>query len=128
MSVAISPYLTFPDTAAAALEHYRGIFGGTVTICTYADSGLVDWPDSGNVFRGTLTTDTGAIIVCADTPAGMTLDGGRKSVALDGEDRDQLERWLAALAEGGLLELPLGHGGGVAIDRFGVRWIVTLRP
>ena len=39
MSTKLNPYLNFPGTAREAMSFYESVFGGTLTVMTFADAG-----------------------------------------------------------------------------------------
>ncbi len=45
MASTLNPYLTFQGTAREAMEFYRDVFGGELTLTTFADFGLADIPN-----------------------------------------------------------------------------------
>lgn len=131
----ISPYLSFTDTAAEAMERYRAVFGGTLTSQTFGEFGMVEAPDdAGLVMHAQLDTEDGLVLMGADTPASMRAgaEGGRlHPVCLFGDDEARLRGWWDGLAEGGTVDVPLetapwGDSFGQLTDRFGVRWMVNI--
>ena len=38
MSVVLNPYLSFKDTAREAMEFYRSVFGGELTVSTFGEN------------------------------------------------------------------------------------------
>ena len=44
MATLLNPYLGFRDTARAAMEFYRSVFGGELTVSTFADFHASDDP------------------------------------------------------------------------------------
>jgi PhnB protein len=40
MSVKLNPYLNFQSSARAAMEFYKTVFGGTLTLTTFQDGGM----------------------------------------------------------------------------------------
>ncbi|GMA40132.1 VOC family protein [Mobilicoccus caccae] len=131
MGSRLNPHMFFMTSAVDALDFYRGVFGGTVSITTFADRGIVDTPDTDKVMHGRLETPAGFTLTCSDTPAGLAHEPGRNvAIALDGDDADDLRRWFAGLASGGQVVVPLevsaGEEYGQLVDRFGIVWLVTV--
>jgi PhnB protein len=131
----ISPYLSFRDTAAAAIEHYRSVFGGTVTSQTFGEFGMVQDPaDTDLVMHSQLDIDDTLVLMAADTPQSMRGDGEPKAhhpICLFGDDEATLRAWWDGLADGGTVTLPLekapwGDSFGQLEDRFGVPWMVNI--
>jgi PhnB protein len=133
----MSPYLSFLDQAAEAMELYSAVFGGTVTSQTFAEFGMQGDPaDADLVMHSQLDVDDGFTLMCADTPAGMRSGAEGKAhhpVCLWGDDEERLRGWWDGLAEGGTVHVPLekapwGDHFGQLEDRFGVTWMVNIGP
>ncbi|WP_447946328.1 VOC family protein [Microbacterium lacticum] len=124
----LTPYLHFGGVARAALELYRDAFGGELVIHSYADFGRNDGPADA-VAHGMLQGPVE--LFAADAAAGeptLALRGILFSLLGTAEPRE-LERWFAALAEGGEVVDPLalkpwGDHDGQVHDRFGVTWLI----
>lgn len=121
-------YLHFPGTARDALTAYQGVFGGDLELHTFAEFGREDGPADA-IAHGVLS---GAVeLYAADAGAGestVRLDGVMLAL-LGTAAPEELERWFAALAEGGTVIDPLqkrawGAHDGQVRDRFGVTWLI----
>jgi PhnB protein len=44
MASRLNPYLSFKDTARAAMEFYKSVFGGELTVSTFGDGGMAQDP------------------------------------------------------------------------------------
>jgi PhnB protein len=131
----LNPYISFPDTAREALEFYRDVFGGTLTVNTFGEYGDKDAPEAEKVMHGMLETDGGFTLMAADTPPGMEHEPGSNiSVSLSGEDAGELRGYWDKLSSDGLVTVPLdkqmwGDEFGMCVDRFGISWMVNIsRP
>jgi len=131
MTTRLNPYLSFRDTAREAMEFYRTVFGGELTLSTFGDSGMpVEDSESGNVMHGQLDTPSGFTLMGADTPSSMAVSTNG-TVSLSGDDEAALRGYWDALAEGGTLGVPLetapwGDTFGMLTDRFGIGWMVNI--
>jgi PhnB protein len=133
MSVHLNPYLNFPGHARTALEHYRTVFGGELTLLTFAEGGMSSGPDDADlVMHGQLAT-ADFTFMAADTPGGADPSPGSViTMALTGDDDATLSGWFARLAEdGGTVTVPLekapwGDRFGMVTDRFGIAWMVNV--
>ncbi|BDV29423.1 VOC family protein [Microbacterium terricola] len=122
------PYLHFDGTARAALTRYREVFGGELTLHTLSDFGRTDGPADAiahGILEGTVSL-FGADASGDDRP--LRLEGVMFAL-LGTAEPATLEKWFAALAEGGEVVDPLqvrpwGAHDGQVIDRFGVRWLI----
>ena len=132
MTSRLNPYLSFPDTARQALEFYRGVFGGELTLSTFGEAGGAEGPDADKVMHGQLETPAGYTLMASDTPAGMeTTVGTNISISLSGDDADELRGYFGKLSDGGQVTMPLekqmwGDEFGTCTDRFGVEWMVNI--
>ena len=132
MTSRLNPYISFSDTARQALEFYRDVFGGELSLNTYGEAGGVEGPDGNKIMHGQLETPAGYTLMVSDTPAGMERTVGTNiSISLSGDDADELRGYFAKLAEGGAVTMPLekqvwGDEFGMCMDPFGVAWMVNI--
>lgn len=133
MSAILNPYLGFRDDARAALEFYRSVFGGELTISTFGDLHASDDPaEQDKVMHGQLVAPNGIVLMGSDTPSGMQLaEGSSISVSLSGDDEALLTGWWNGLAEGAtiiepLTKAPWGDTFGMLSDRYGTAWLVNI--
>jgi PhnB protein len=128
----LNPYLNFSGNARQALEFYRGVFGGSMTLNPYGEFEGKDSPIADQIMHGQLETDLGFTLMCADTPPGTELRAGNNvSVSLSGDDTDALRGYWQGLSEGGTVAVPLekqmwGDEFGMCVDRFGTQWMVNI--
>ena len=133
MSVQLNPYLSFRDSARAALAFYQSVFGGEVTISRFADAGISDDPaEQDKVMHGMLVGDNGLVLMAADTPDQMDLAYGSSiSMSLSGDDTELLTGYWKALSTDGTVTVPLeqspwGDTFGMCTDSFGTDWLVNI--
>ena len=132
MTSRLNPYLSFSDTARQAMEFYRGVFGGELTLSTFGEAGMAGGPDADKVMHAQLETPAGYTLMASDTPTGMDLTVGTSvSISLSGDDGEELRGYFAALADGGTVTMPLekqmwGDEFGMCVDPFGVAWMVDI--
>lgn len=127
----LNPYISFDGTARQALEFYREVFGGTLTVSTFGEFGQGgDLADK--VMHGMLETDRGFTLMAADTPPGMSCKPGDNiSVSVSGDDADELRGYWAELSDSGTVSVALekqmwGDVFGMCTDRFGITWLVNI--
>ena len=131
MASRLNPYISFKDDARAAMEFYRSVFGGELTVSTFGEFGQ-SGPSADNVMHAQLETPSGYTIMASDTPEGMPYDSGSSiTVSLSGDDGDELRRYWNGLSEGGTVSMPLekqmwGDEFGQLTDRFGIGWLVNI--
>ncbi len=132
MTSRLNPYIAFADDARQALEFYRGVFGGELSLSTFGEAGGADGPDADKVMHGQLETPAGYTLMVADTPAGMDRTVGTNiSISLSGDEGDELRGYFEALSAGGTVTVPLekqmwGDEFGMCLDRFGIAWMVNI--
>ncbi|MFI5799267.1 VOC family protein [Streptomyces sp. NPDC051677] len=133
MASRLNPYLSFDGDARQALEFYREVFGGTLTLNTYGDFGKPDAPEADKVMHGLLETSSGFTVMGADVPPGMEHNPGSSfSVSVSGDDDAELRGYWEKLSAGAYVSVPLakqmwGDVFGMCTDRFGVPWMVNIR-
>lgn len=132
MSTRLNPYLNFPGTAREAMEFYETVFGGTLTLTTFADAGAQGMPDPHQVMHAMLETKSGYTLMASDMPPGMDHQPGNSmSVSLSGDAAEELRGYWSALSADGMVTMPLemqmwGDEFGACTDRFGVSWMVNI--
>ena len=91
MASRLNPYISFSGNAQEAMEFYKSVFGGTLTLTTFGEYGAQDSPDADKIMHGMLETDSGLTLMGADTPSGMEHQPGNNiAVSLSGDDADEL--------------------------------------
>ncbi|WP_146926354.1 VOC family protein [Cellulomonas xylanilytica] len=135
MATHLNPYLSFRDNARDAMEFYRTVFGGELTLSTFGDFGASDDPaEAGKIMHGQLESPGGLVLMGADTPAGMErATQSNISVSVSGQDLAELQGYWDRLAEGGTIQEPFaqapwGATFGMLTDRFGVAWMINAGP
>jgi PhnB protein len=131
----LNPYLGFTDNAREALEFYRSVFGGTLRLNTFGESGDPAGPEADKIMHGMLETGSGFTLMGSDTPTGMEHHPGTNiAISLSGDDVDELRGYWNRLSDGGTVTVPLekqmwGAEFGMCVDRFGIPWMVNIgRP
>ena len=132
MASRLNPYISFTGEARQAMEFYKGVFGGNLTLNTYGESGPAESPDADKIMHGLLETDSGFTLMGADDPTGTDHQAGNNiAVSLSGDDADDLRRYWEKLSSGGTVSVPLerqmwGDEFGMCVDRFGISWMVNI--
>jgi PhnB protein len=133
MTVRLNPYLSWRDGAREAMTFYQSVFGGELSIMSFADMhASEDRAEQDKVMHAMLETPEGLTLMGSDTPNTMdfTPPAGF-SVSLSGDDEAALRRWWDGLSEGATVNMPLekapwGDTFGMLVDRFGVSWLVNV--
>src|SRR5579862_3037177 len=108
MTSRLNPYLNFNGNARQALEFYASVFGGNLTLITFADFGNQGSPDADRIMHGQLETSAGYTIMAADITSEMGYDAPAGfSVSLSGDDGDDLHAYWEKLSAAGTVTMPL---------------------
>jgi PhnB protein len=132
MASQLNPYLNFNGNARQAMEFYKTVFGGNLTLSTFAEFGAEDSPDAGRIMHGMLETDAGYKIMAADVTSDMEYQPmAGFSVSLSGDDAGALRDYWEKLSASGTMTMPLqkqvwGDEFGMCVDEFGVPWMVNI--
>ena len=133
MATQLNPYLSFRDNAREAMEYYQSIFGGELTVSTFAEFQASEDPsEQDKVMHSQLQTEDGLVLMAADTPNSMDYTPGDNfSLSLSGEDEAELRGHWDRITDGGAVVMPLekapwGDTFGMCADRFGVSWMVNI--
>lgn len=135
MAVRLNPYLSFRDTAREAMEFYQSVFGGQLSMNTFAEFHASEDPaEADKIMHAMLETDGGLVLMGADTPNSMEFDPPTGvSISLSGDDEAELRRWWDALSASGSVMMPLevaawGDAFGMCVDGYGINWMVNISP
>jgi PhnB protein len=150
MSYNAVAHLNFDGQARAALEFYRSVFGGEITIATYGDFGMPqDVPGADRVVFGQVEADSGFSVMAYDAPSpaepslaaapasisrrenGVTLTNSPFFVAVRGDSVDEVRAlWKGLLKGAGIVQdfgpAPWAPAFGMLTDRFGVTWVLDV--
>ncbi|MEJ7633779.1 VOC family protein [Aeromicrobium sp.] len=132
MATILNPYLSFEDTAAAAMTFYQSVLGGDLTTSTFGEFGMSEDPaHSDKIMHAQLQTPGGLTLMAADVPPDVELQAGNNmAISLSGEDESELRGFFDGLADGGsvdqpFVQAPWGDTFGMLTDRFGTTWMVN---
>ena len=132
MASRLNPYIGFDGTAREAMEFYKEVFGGELTVNTFGEFGSQGAPDADKIMHSQLETDRGFTLMASDTPSGMgRTSGDNITISLSGEDGGELRGYWEKLSDGGNVTMPLekqmwGDEFGMVVDQFGVPWMVNI--
>lgn len=132
MASRLNPYISFKDNARDAMQFYRDVFGGELTLSTFREGSGAEGPGADNIMHAMLESENGFALMAADTPPGMDYQPGSSiSISLSGDDSDQLRGYWEKLSSSGSVAVPLekqvwGDEFGMCTDRFGIGWMVNI--
>lgn len=135
MTSRLNPYISFGGNAREAMEFYRGVLGGELTVTTYAEGGMAPGPDNADkVMHSQLETPAGFTLMAGDAVAGtpgQAASGVQISLSGDAEADAELTGYFEKLASAGtivepLVSAPWGDKFGMVTDPFGILWMVNI--
>ena len=133
MSITTTTHLNFRGQAREALEFYRSIFGGELSVATYADIDAVEAPEQAHhVAFGRLSAPSGFDLMAYDVQPSKDYNPGVNPfyVTLQGtEPTDIIRLWTGLQNQARETLIPLAPAAfsplyGMLTDRFGTTWIV----
>lgn len=135
----LNPYLNFLGNTEEAFNFYKSVFGGEFGILQRFKD-VADLPDRDKLSESDLEKVMHVSLKIGDNTLmgtdaleslGHTLNVGNNiSLSLSPSSKEESERLLGALAEGGKITVPLTEmfwGGyfGMVDDKFGVHWMIN---
>ena len=131
MATTLVPYLNFDGNTAEAMRYYQSIFGGQLTIATFADFGLTDMPPDGTMHAQLVAEQFTVMASDARREDVATWQGTRVYLAFMSDETDLLTRWFDKLAIDGRVDQPLatqvwGDTYGQVTDKFGMEWMFNI--
>ena len=132
MASRLNPYVRFDGNAREAMDFYKDVFGGELTLHTFGEYGADDAALADKTMHAQLETDRGFTLMASDSPPGDDrITGDNIAVSLSGEDADELRGYWEKLSKEGTVSVPLekqmwGDEFGMCTDRFGIPWMVNV--
>lgn len=134
MKASICPYIQFKSDSRSAMEFYKNIFGGELTISTFKDMQPdMEGDQADLVMHAQLAVSESINIMASDTAEGMeSYTGDQVSVSLFGDDTILLNQyWNGLVVDAKMVLVPMskqmwGDEFGMLVDKFGVKWLVNV--
>ncbi|WP_194908458.1 VOC family protein [Catenulispora rubra] len=134
MSIKSTTHVNFRGDARAALEFYRDVFDGELTVITYGAMHAAQTPEEAELIMwGQVTAPSGFAIMAFDVPADRPYDKGVTPFfeSVRGETVDDVTSVWEKLADGATIlqklePSPWAPAYGMLTDRFGVTWVVDV--
>ena len=132
MASRLNPYVTFDGNAREAMEFYKYVFGGELTVNTFGEYGSDDAAIADKTMHAQLENDRGFTLMASDTAPGMKHQPGTNiAISLSGDDAGELHDYWDKLVTGGTVTMPLekqvwGDEFGMVVDRFDISWMVNI--
>lgn len=130
----LNPYLHFKDNARQAMEFYKSVFVGELTMSTFKEGMGDESADGDKIMHAMLIIGPEMTLMASDTPPHMEYNPGASvEMSLSGEssDEEKLTEYWNKLSEGGtptvpLAKAPWGDTFGMLNDKFGIGWMVNI--
>jgi PhnB protein len=129
----LNPYLSFNDECEAAFKFYEQCLGGKIdSMMTYGDSPMAEQTPPEKLDKimhvSLIVGDT--VLMGSDAPPQMFEKPQGFSVSLVFDDPVEAERIFNALAEHGIVQMPIQETFwaarfGMVVDRFGTPWMIN---
>ncbi len=133
MQTNLNPYISFKDNTREAMDFYKTVFGGKLTMSTFKEFHASQDPSEDNlIMHSVLEADNGITFMASDTPNRMEYRVGTNfSMSLSGDNEAELRAYFEKLAASGKVVMPLekapwGDAFGMLTDKFGVSWLVNI--
>lgn len=133
MESRLNPYISFKDNARQAMEFYQSVFGGELTMNTFAEFQASSDPSEDNkIMHAQLEAENGIVFMAADTPSQMEYQPGASiSMSLSGDNEVELSAYFKKLSKDGTIIMPMekaswGDTFGMCMDQFGITWMVNI--
>lgn len=128
--IQLNPYLNFQGQAKAAMEFYKKVFGGELTMQTYGESPMEAADEQKDLIMHAAIKSGSFDLMAADAPKDVTV-GDNVHLSLMGDDAAQLTKIFNELAKGGRVTMPLekqfwGDTFGMLTDQFGMHWMINI--
>lgn len=133
MQTKLNPYFSFRTNTRQAMEFYRQVFGGKLTMSTFKEFHAPVAPGEEDlIMHAQLDVDNGMTLMASDTPTGMEYKPGTNiGVSLSGDNEPELRGYYQKLTSGGMVTMPMekapwGDTFGMLTDQFGINWMVNI--
>lgn len=132
MNAKLLPYLNFKGNTSEAMKFYQSVFGGELTMTTFAEAHMeVPEEFKNKIMHAQLKNDWMTMMASEGKPAEEIKFGDNISLSINGVDDAKITEIFNKLAEGGKVYIPLekqtwGDRFGMCADKFGVQWMVNI--
>ncbi len=129
-NITLDAYIFFDGDCRAAMEFYKGVFGGELDLRTYADMPGSDEANKDKIMHAVLKSDD-LHFMASDGREGQVSRGSKIELTLSGDDAARLQKIFEGLSEGGKVKYKLekqfwGDTFGTLTDKYGIDWQVNI--
>lgn len=131
-NITLTPYLFFQGNCREAMEFYKGVFGGELTIQTMGDvppDAQMQGASKDSVMHSALKG--GAVTLLGSDSPQASAKAAKVELSLHSTSEEDLRKIFEQLAEGGRIRIPLekqfwGDVFGAVTDKYNVDWMVNV--
>jgi PhnB protein len=123
-------YLNFDGNCREAVTFYAKCLGADLQLMPFSEAPFDSPPGSKDrIMHARLTKGTAVLLMASDTMPGMPFQQGNNfSVSIACESVEEVQKFFAALGQGGKVTMPLQDTFwnayfGMLTDQFGVNWM-----
>lgn len=129
----LDPYLFFRGNCAEAMDFYKSIFGGELSMMKFDDMPMPGM-DNAEELKGKIMhalLDAGDIRLMASDTTIASEKAAKIELSLSGEDETKLRGYFDGLSAGGTIKSPLkkemwGDIYGQLTDKFSIDWMINI--
>ncbi|HXR50488.1 MAG TPA: VOC family protein [Verrucomicrobiae bacterium] len=127
--ITLDPYLFFSGNCREAMEFYKSVFGGELSIQTFGDVPGTEAVNKDQIMHANL--DGGAVKLFGSDSSKASERAAKIELTIGGSDEAKLTDIFNALSDGGTVKTPLkkefwGDTFGQLTDKFGIDWMVNI--
>lgn len=134
-NIELSPYIFFKGNCAEAMEFYKKVFGGELSVDKYdtlPDGTPGKEEMKGKILNAVLKPGHGFVLRGSDSPKASPA-AKKVTICLTGGDEAYLRKVFDSLSKGGsvfqkLEKMFWGDLFGSVTDKYGVEWMVDVNP
>lgn len=129
-NLSLDPYIFFNGNCKEAMEFYKNVFGGELTVQTYDQAGQGNMGMSGDSLMHAELSGGEVKLFASDTSKAAP-EAKKVSLCLGGNDEAKMRKIFEGLSEGGnvfqaLEKMFWGDFFGSVTDKFGVEWMMNI--
>ncbi|HSX17771.1 MAG TPA: VOC family protein [Candidatus Saccharimonadales bacterium] len=127
--ISLEPYIFFNGNCREAMEFYKDVFGGELSVNTYGNTPGMDKFNMDWLMHASL--EGGAVKLMASDTEKASPEAKKVSLSLGGTDEEYMRKIFDSLSAGGEIFMPLkkeswGDIFGSLTDKFGVEWMMNI--
>lgn len=132
MKPTLNPYLAFQGNCREAMEFYKSVLGGELTLSTFGEGNPNSAEDEKNLIMHALLDNGSLTFMASDGNKENKVNVGNNiSMSISGPQDEEITKYFNGLAVGGKVELPLekapwGDKFGMLTDKFGINWMMNI--